>query len=79
MLDSCRALEGEGFDVSYLPVQTNGILDLKVGLFHARANIGGKSSKQQRVGCTNQTVSLSTSHVMYFCVYKSALSQTQNM
>lgn len=30
VLDSCRALEGEGFDVSYLPVQTNGILDLKV-------------------------------------------------
>lgn len=30
MLDSCRALEAEGFDVSYLPVQTNGILDLQV-------------------------------------------------
>ncbi|XP_072024693.1 cysteine desulfurase-like [Amphiura filiformis] len=30
VLDSCRALEGEGFDVTYLPVQTNGIVDLKV-------------------------------------------------
>ena len=28
MLDSCRALEAEGFDVDYLPVQKNGIIDL---------------------------------------------------
>jgi len=28
-LDSCRALEGEGFDVTYLPVQTNGIVDME--------------------------------------------------
>ena len=31
MLDSCRFLENEGFDVTYLPVQSNGIVDLKVG------------------------------------------------
>lgn len=29
VLDSCRALEGEGFRVTYLPVQANGIIDLE--------------------------------------------------
>ena len=31
VLDSCRALEAEGFSVTYLPVQSNGIISLKVG------------------------------------------------
>lgn len=30
VLDSCRKLEQEGFQVTYLPVQRNGILDVKV-------------------------------------------------
>lgn len=30
VLDSCRQLEAEGFDVTYLPVQTNGIIDMQV-------------------------------------------------
>lgn len=29
VLDSCRVLETQGFEVTYLPVKTNGIIDLK--------------------------------------------------
>lgn len=27
-MDSCRALEAEGFDVTYIPVKSNGLIDL---------------------------------------------------
>lgn len=30
VLDSCRQLEAENFDVTYLPVQTTGLIDMKV-------------------------------------------------
>ena len=30
VLDSCRAMENEGFRVTYLPVQNNGIINLNV-------------------------------------------------
>lgn len=29
-MDSCRVLEQEGFEVTYLPVQSNGIIRLEV-------------------------------------------------
>jgi cysteine desulfurase len=30
VLESCRAMQEEGFSVTYLPVQKNGVIDLKV-------------------------------------------------
>ncbi len=32
VLDSCRVLESEGFSITYLPVQKNGLLDLEVNM-----------------------------------------------
>ncbi len=33
MLDSCRVLEAEGIDVTYLPVQSNGLIKMEVGIY----------------------------------------------
>ncbi|KAM4581854.1 cysteine desulfurase [Fundulus diaphanus] len=40
VLDSCRILEAEGFTISYLPVQKNGLLDLEL----LEASIGPETS-----------------------------------
>jgi len=34
VLDSCRSLEMEGFHVTYLPVQSNGVIDVKVSAYY---------------------------------------------
>lgn len=38
VLDSCRILEAEGFHVTYLPVQKNGLVDLEVDVLMRRSD-----------------------------------------
>lgn len=38
VLDSCRVLEAEGFSVTYLPVQKNGLVDLEVCHLNVQQN-----------------------------------------
>lgn len=38
VLDSCRVLEAEGFKITYLPVQTNGLVDLEVHMLNVQSD-----------------------------------------
>lgn len=50
VLDSCRALEMEGFRVTYLPVQKNGLIDLKVSGPGVRGRVGILECQWESVG-----------------------------
>ena len=48
MLDSCRNLEHNGFKVTYLSVQKNGVIDLEVsGLIDQNRKNGFRNWKRQ--------------------------------
>lgn len=38
VLDSCRVLEAEGFKITYLPVQANGLVDLEVHMLNVQSD-----------------------------------------
>lgn len=50
VLDTCRHLEGEGFDVTYLPVRQDGLVDLK----QLEAAITGKTVIVSVMGVNNE-------------------------
>lgn len=50
VLDSCRVLEAEGFSITYLPVQTNGLLDLEVQMQNIQRESTASTHKRKYRG-----------------------------
>lgn len=73
VLDSCRHLEQEGFDVTYLPVQKNGLIDLN----ELRAAITDKTSLVSVMAINNEVgVIQPLAEIGKLCREKGALFHT---
>ena len=66
VLDSCRVLEAEGFKITYLPVQTNGLVDLEVHMLNIQSDDTRDGLEST---CSAREVSVLK---LYICVYTAA-------
>ena len=62
VLDSCRALESEGFDVTYLPVMKNGLIDLQVLYVNLQRFLYPRNTKVVPVGATLDSLNFKPCH-----------------
>lgn len=66
MLDSCRALESEGFKVTYLPVKQNGIIDLDVlkNIITPETSLVSIMSVNNEIGVTQPIAEIGALHYL---------------